>query len=389
MKKQLLKLSAVALLAVGTSNIVHGQAADGQMNIVTTAVPFLRVPPDARAGGMAEMGIATTPDAASSFFNQAKLPFSTQKSGLAVTYTPWLRDITKDVSLIALSGFYQLDEEQTLSMGLRYFNLGSIDFVDFAGNSLGGSRPREFAIDFGYSRKVGNKNALGIALRYINSNLANGAVVNGVNYKAGNAVAADLTFFHNGLDDAGNGITYGVALSNLGSKINYTDNALTRDYIPANFGIGFAYHKAIDEENKIMIGVEMNKLLVPTPPVATQDPTADSAALADYRNQGVFGSWLKSFGGAPGGFSEEFKEIIWSVGAEYAYNNQFFARAGYHYENKMKGNRSYVTAGLGIRYNVFELNFSYIVPSGQGVTRNPLSNTIRFGLTFNLDEAGK
>jgi hypothetical protein len=221
---------------------------------------------------------------------------------------------------------------------------------------------------------------IGVGLKYIYSNLAGGAATNGSNYKAGSAVAGDLGFYYDGKDEAGSGWAFGAAMTNLGSKIAYTDNADQKDFIPANLGFGTTYTKAIDEQNKITFGIDINKLLVPTPPAE-----GDQAALDAYRKKSVVGSWFSSFGDAPGGFSEELREFQFSLGGEYWYNNQFAVRAGYFYEDKTKGNRKYFTMGVGLKYNIFGLNFSYLLPSGSGVNRNPLSNTLRFSLLFDLD----
>jgi hypothetical protein len=235
-------------------------------------------------------------------------------------------------------------------------------------------------VDFGYSRKVGENLAVGVALRYINSSLAKGDPNNsGVVYKAGNAVAGDLSIYSDNTNDEGQGWSWGATLSNLGSKIGYTSDAQQKDYIPANLGLGGAYTWVFDESNRLTAGVDVNKLMVPTPPSLT-----DSAALVNYRNKSPISSWFSSFGDA-GGFGNELKEFQVSLGGEYVYNEQFALRAGYFYENKFKGNRKYFTLGAGIKYNVFGLNFSYLVPSGNGVNRNPLSNTLRFSLIFDLD----
>lgn len=366
-----------------------GQSAD-RINVVTTAVPFLRISPDARAGGMGDVGIATTPDANSSFWNQAKIPFAQGKTAVSFSYTPWLRDLgLNDVYLAALAAYYKLDEQQGLSLSTRYFSLGNIQFTDFAGNDLGSFRPREFSLDFGYNRKLSEKLGLGVALRYINSNLAGGQTTNGVTYKAGNAVAGDVSLYHSNVSATSGGFAWGVVLSNLGSKIAYTSDVNNKDYIPANLGVGLSYTTVFDEINKIQFAVDINKLLVPTPPMPTDpsDPDAarkDSANLAEYRSYGVLQSWFKSF--SDGG--NEMKELMLGIGAEYSYNDQFMFRAGYFYEDKTKGNRKYFTLGAGLKYNVFGLNFSYLIPSGSGVNRNPLSNTLRFSLLLDLDNAG-
>ena len=377
MKKITVKLTALVLLLGSVTSIV--QAQNNTINVVTSAVPFLRISPDARSGGMGDVGIATSADANSSFWNLAKTPFNTSQGGIALTYTPWLKDLgLNDVYLASLAGFVKIGEDQAISGSLRYFSLGNIQFTDNLGNDLSSFRPREFAFDAGYSRKLSSKNSIGIALRYINSNLASGTI-NGVSYKAGSSVAGDLSFFHTGAKEDGSGFNYGVTLSNLGSKISYTSDANQKDFIPANLGVGIAYTKAIDESNKITFGLDLHKLLVPTPPAV-----GDSAGLVSYRSKGVVNSWFSSFGDAPGGASEEIQEVQASLGAEYWYNNQFALRAGYFYENPTKGNRKYFTLGAGLKYTTFGLNFSYLLPSGNGVNRNPLSNTLRFSLVFDF-----
>jgi len=371
------KLTALALMSLAFSTSLYAQM--DSINVVTTAVPMLRISPDARAGGMGDLGIATTPDANASFWNQAKIPFATQKSTIGITYTPWLKDLgLNDVYIVTAAGYHQFAEGQAISASLRYFNLGNIQFTDFAGNDLQSFRPREWSFDAGYSRSLSDKIGVGVALRFIYSNLANGNT-NGVTYKPGTAVAGDLSFYYNGLDENGKGITAGAVMSNLGSKISYTNDARGRDYIPANLGLGVMYHAVIDETSKISFGLDVNKLMVPTPP---REKTPE--ALDAYRNKSVFGSWFSSFGDAPGGFNEELKEFQLSTGLEYAYNDMFFARAGYFYEARTKGNRRFFSAGLGVNYNKLGFNFSYLVPTGQGINRNPLSNTTRFSILFDL-----
>ncbi len=381
MKKITINLTVIVLLLV-SSGISKAQSTN-PINVVTTAVPFLRISPDARAGGMGDVGIATSADANSAFWNLAKTPFNTNKGGMSLTYTPWLKGLDiNDVYLASLSGFYKIDENQAISGSLRYFSLGNIQFTDNNGTELGQYRPREFALDAGYSRKLSDKLGLGITLRYINSSLASGDPNNsGTIYKPGTSVAADLSMFHNGINEDGSGLNYGVTLSNLGSKISYTNDATQKDYIPANLGLGVAYTKVFDQDSKITFGLDVHKLLVPTPPAL-----GDSAGLQKYRNQGVVSSWFNSFGDAPGGFSEELKEVQASVGAEFWYQNQFALRAGYFYENPTKGNRQYFTLGAGLKYEMFGLNFSYLLPSGNGVNRNPLSNTLRFSLIFDFSD---
>jgi hypothetical protein len=360
------------------------QAQVDPINVVTTAVPFLRISPDARAAGMGDLAIATSPDANATFWNIGKIPFNTNRGGISLSYTPWLKDILSDVYLAALAGYYKLDEQQAISGSLRYFSLGNIQFTDALGQDLNTFRPREFGLDFAYSRKLSDKSGLGVGLKYIYSNLAQGTT-GGNTYKAASAVAGDIHYYYSGHNDLGKGLAFGATLSNLGSKIAYTDNADQKDYIPANLGLGTTYTSVFNSANKLTFGLDINKLLVPTPPA---DP-ATSQQIAEYRSKSVPGSWFSSFSDAPGGFSEELKEFQLSLGAEYMYNNQFAMRAGYFYEDKTKGNRRYFTMGVGIKYSSFGLDFSYLLPSGSGVDRNPLSNTLRFSLHFNFDgEAG-
>lgn len=383
MTHSLKRFCLAVLLLVGISSHALAQSAD-RVNIVTTAVPFLRISPDARAGGMGDMGISTSADINSQFYNVAKYPFAKSNSGVALTYTPWLKDLgLSDVFLASLAGYYKFDEQQAISASLRYFSLGNIQFTDALGNDLNQGRPREFGLDLGYSRKLSDKLSLGVALRYIYSNLAGNAP--GANaYRAGNAVAGDIGLYYNGANEEGQGWNIGAAFSNLGSKIGYTADASQKNFIPANFGVGVGHTWVTNEIHKISLNAELNKLLVPAPPLASGNPddyAKDSAAFADYNSNGVVSGWMKSFSN---------DAMSYAVGAEYTYNDQFSLRAGYYSDTRSMGKRSYFTMGVGINYNIFGLNFSYLLPSGNGVNRNPLSNTLRFSLLFNLgaDEEG-
>jgi len=380
MKKLTKLLTASAVCMIFAVGAAFSQNQTDPLNVVTTAVPFLRISPDARAGGMGELSTATSPDVNAQFYNLAKYPFSTNKAAIGVTYTPWLKDLgLNDVYLAALSGYYKLDDLQAISVGFRYFSLGNIQFTDNLGNDLNSFRPRELAFDAGYSRKLSDNLSLGVGLRYIYSNLAGGTSINGVSYKAGSAVSGDIGLYYSKINESGSGWNFAGALTNLGSKIGYTDDPTQKDFIPANFSIGAVYTKTFNEVNKVSFGLDVNKLLVPTPPAL-----GDSAGLAKYHSTGVVESWFTSWTDAPGGFSEEWKEFYLSVGAEYWYNEQFAFRTGYFYENPSKGNRQYFTVGASIKYNMFGLNFSYLLPTGNGVNRNPLSNTLRFGLVFDF-----
>lgn len=378
MRLTALKLTASILLVCGLTANVSAQT--DPINVVTTAVPFLRISPDARSGGMGEMGVATSPDSYSGIWNVAKVAFNQSNARISATYTPWMKDLVNDVYLASVTGFKKLDDNQALSASVRYFSLGNIQFTDFTGAALGTEhRPREFGVDLGYSRKLSDKSGVGITLKYINSNLTGGLTNGSTTYKTGSSVAADLGYYHDGKKN-GTGLAWGAVLSNLGAKISYTNNADAKDFIPANLGLGLNYTKKYNNTNSLSFGAELNKLLVPTPPGAG----ATAADLAAYRSKSVVGSWFSSLGDAPGGFGEEMEEVSIGAGAEWAYNSQFYFRAGYFYENKTKGDRRYFTTGLGVKYNVFHFNFAYLIPSGSGVNRNPLSNTLRFQVSFDL-----
>jgi hypothetical protein len=374
----------VVIVFASISNAIQAQ---DSLNIVSTAVPFLRISPDARAGGMGDAAIATLPDANAGFWNLAKIPFTTKQASVALNYTPWLKDLgLTDVYLASVATYYKLDEESAISSSMRFFSLGNIQLTDNSGNLLNSVKPSEFCIDFGYSRKLTNNLSIGGALRYINSRLVTGDVGTGVVYKAGNSVAADVSLYHHGVkDDNSSGLNWGVTLSNLGAKIGYTNDANNKDFIPANLGLGIAYVLAMNESNKLSFGLDLNKLLVPIVPKATGNYSADSASLAAYRNTGVVSSWLKSFNDGTS-LTSSFQA---SLGLEYAYNNQFFFRSGYFYEDKTRGNRKYFSVGAGFNISSLGLNLSYLVPSGSGVTRNPLSNTVRFGIIFHLGDNEK
>ncbi|HEY4334421.1 MAG TPA: type IX secretion system outer membrane channel protein PorV [Puia sp.] len=380
MKRFYQGLAALLMMVVVGQEGAFGQSAN-TLNVTTTAVPFLRISPDARAGGMGDLGVATSPDAASSFYNQAKIPFAKKDLGIGLTYTPWLKDLgLNDVYLLAFSGYKKLDELSALSASIRYFSLGNIQFTDFNGNELGSGHPREFSFDLGYSRKLADKLSIALAGRYIYSNLASGYAASGSTYQPGKTFAADISLYYHGVTDAAGGWNFGLAMTNLGGKIGYTNSAVEKDFIPADLGLGASYTAVFNEDNKLMIGLDVHKLLVPVPPAAGDNDSINQVNLNNYHNKSLTGSWFSSFGG-----ENQFKSLQFSLGAEYAYQDQFFFRAGYYYEDPTKGDRKYFSVGVGLKYNVMGLNFSYLVPSGSGTNRNPLSNTLRFGLTFDLD----
>lgn len=359
----------------------------GRVNTVSTAVPFLRITPDARAGGMGDVGIATSPDATATYFNASKLVFSEKKMGIAMSYTPWLKNLgISDIFLANLGGYYKIDDLQTFHSSLRFFSLGNITFTDYLGNINGDFRPREFSFDAGYSRKLSDKFSLGTAIRYIHSNLAAGQEVSSTEVKAGNAVGVDLTStYMQELDLKGSKkgiVSAGLAITNIGSKISYTEDAQNRDFIPTNLGIGAGFRLFMNEYNEIAFYADINKLLVPTP---TDELDENNNFV--YKQKSPIGGMFSSFADAPGGFKEEMREFMYSVGMEYWYDQQFGVRAGYFNEHALKGNRKYFTAGVSVKYSVFGLDFSYLVPTSR--QRNPLDNTFRFTLQFDFDKVGK
>lgn len=367
---------------------------NGDLNTITTAVSFLTIAPDARGGAMGDAGAGTTPDVYSMHYNPAKYAFIEKNVGFSVSYSPWLSQLVNDISLGYLTGYKKLDDGQVLAASLRYFSLGNIIFTDNVGTEIGQFSPNEFAFDAAYSRKFSDYISGAIALRYIYSNLTGGIFVNGAQSKPGQSIATDVSFYYQKdiemkKTDAVLGV--GANISNIGAKITYTENQ-DRSYIPISMRIGPSLTMNLDEYNKLMFTFDINKLLVPTPPIYAQDSTGQPIKddNGDYviesgkdPNRSLVSGMFGSFADAPGGFNEELAELMWSVGTEYWYDNQFALRAGFFYEHPLKGNRKYITLGAGLRYNVFGLDFSYLVPLEQ---RNPLENTLRFTLVFNFDK---
>lgn len=364
-----------------------------RLNTITTAVPFLMIAPDARSGALGDAGVSSSPDANSMRWNPAKLAFADQEFGVAMNYTPWLRALVPDIHLSYLSGFRRLDDLQTLGFSLTYFSLGEIMFTDEVGNPQFAVNPNEFALDIAYARILGEHISGAIAARYIYSNLTGGHFAGGMETKPGMALAADVAvYYQRELDwDRNQGeFAFGVNISNIGNKISYTDD-VNAEFIPINLRLGPRLTLDLDQFNQVSFMVDFNKLLVPTPPIYERDETGavridDSGnfMIRDGRdpNRSVPAGIFGSFSDAPGGFSEEMKEITLSVGVEYWYDQQFALRAGYFHESEMKGNRKYFTTGLGLKYNVFGLDFSYVIPLAQ---RSPLENVLRFSLTFDFE----
>ena len=360
------------------------------VNTIITAVPFLRIIPDARSGAMGDAGLATSPDANAMHFNASKLAFVENDMSVSATYTPWLRALgLTDVYMAYLAGYKRIDQIQTVGFSLRYFSLGSIAFTDDNGEPIGTGRPNEFEVSFAYARQLSDNFSVAITPKFIYSNLASGQSIGDVEINPGVAGAADISMtYKTEVEVSGNpsNLTIGAAASNLGSKISYT-NSVNKDFIPANLGIGAAWELNFDEFNSFTVAADINKLLVPTPCQGEEsDCDQDADGILDYKQESMFSGVLQSFGDAPGGFSEELRELMYSIGVEYWYDKQFAVRAGYYTEHRTKGNRKYFTVGLGLKYNVFGLNFSYLVPTSN--QRNPLDNTLRFSLLFDFAALG-
>jgi len=383
-KLQYLSLAMIAGLSLN-SQMVRAQESNVYRPLaITTAVPFMLIAPDARGGSMGETGVATDPDVNSMHWNPAKYAFIDKQMGFSVSYSPWLKELVDDIGLGYLTGYYKLDKRQTIAGSLRYFSLGEIQFMDAEGNEKGIYKPNEFTIQGTYSRLFTDHLSGAVSAKFIYSNLTQGQSVGSGNTEthAGTSIAADVSIYYRKPVDFSSGQTgqfaLGVNIANIGSKISYT-SSIEKDFIPTQLRLGPAFTYDIDKFNSITGTVEFTKLLVPTPPVYDTNATILSG-MDD--NVSVFQGMLQSFYDAPDGFSEELKEITWAVGVEYWYNKQFAIRGGYHHESADKGDRKFFTFGAGLRYNVFGLDFSYLVSTDQ---RNPLDNTLRFSLTFDMD----
>ncbi len=388
-----LLFSAAILLIItpGRSNAQDQSNLLGQLNTITTAVPFLIISPDARAGGMGDAGVASSADVNSIHWNPSKLAFVENKMGVAISYTPWLRKLVPDINLAYVSFYNKLKGDQTIGASLRYFSLGDITFTDNVGTEIGQFNPSEFAIDIAYARLLSENISGGIALRYINSNLTGGFQVENNATKAGQSVAADISATYRkemevGKKDAVFG--FGLNISNIGAKISYTETG-RKDFIPINLRLGPSLKLKLNEYNDITFLIDFNKLLVPTPPIYNPDSIINGEQQILFGKNpdvSVASGIFNSFSDAPDGFGEELNEINIAGGLEYWYDNQFAFRAGYFYEHESKGNRKYFTLGAGLKYNVFGIDFAYLIPTDQ---RNPLENTLRFSLIFDFNSLKK
>ncbi|OIP00108.1 MAG: hypothetical protein AUJ97_08085 [Bacteroidetes bacterium CG2_30_32_10] len=373
--RKILLLSVLFLLAIINPNILNSQTTERP---ISATVPFLLIAPDARSGAMGDAGVSSSPDVYSQHWNPAKYPFTDKDMGFSISYNPWLRKLVNDISLTYLTGYKKFNENQVVSASILYFTLGNITFTTDQGTPIGDFKPNEFSIDLAYSRLLSDDLSAGIAGRFINSNLTQGQDVNKQATKPGQSVAADVSvYYHKKIKiskqkDAT--IAAGLNISNIGSKMSYTESKTFRDFIPTNLRLGPSIAFDIDQYNSLSFMIDLNKMLVPTP---------NDSGVPDV---GLVSGMFQSFGDAPGGFKEELHEIMYSFGAEYWYNKQFALRGGYLYENKYKGNRKYFTLGAGLKYNIFGLDFAYLIPVE---THNPLENTLRFSLLIDFEGVNK
>jgi hypothetical protein len=387
--KQKILVSIIAVVLFYNAGAQNIEKNGQQLNVITTAVPLLMIGPDARAGGMGDGGVASSPDANSMHWNPAKYSRIDNDMGFSFSYTPWLRNLVNDINLAYVSGYKRINKMSTVAATLRYFSLGEITFTNDQGTAIGTFKPNEFAIDATYSRILTENFSLAVAGRFIRSDLTQGQFVSGVETKPGVSVAADIAMYWeddvNWFNSMDAKFAWGLNISNIGNKISYTSTNTDKDFIPTNFRIGPRLTLELDEYNSLSFQVDINKLLVPTPPIYADSLNPDGSYIIEKGMdpdvnpvQGMIQSWYD----APGGFSEELKEFSFAFGTEYWYTDIFALRGGFYYEDLTKGNRKYATLGVGLRYNVFGLDFSYLIP----VTRdqNPLQNTLRFSLIFDL-----
>ena len=374
-------LTSSALLLLGLATVQSAKAEDevrDQFNPVRTGVTSLSVAPDARAGGMGDVGAATDPDVHSQYWNPAKFPFTISRAGIAINYTPWLRKLTTGIALLNAAGYVRLGDYQALSASLRYFTLGEVE----GGENIT-VRPYEMSFDAAYSRMLSEKFSAAVGLRYIYSDISGHYDDNST---AGSAFAADIALYYNTYLMMGQRecqLAWGLNINNIGSKISYGDD---RSYfIPTNLRLGLSYMIPLNEYNRISISADANKLLVPSMPLQGSDETDEDYQERldrEYYNKSSISGIFTSFGDSERGFKGEMEEIQWSIGAEYTYNDKFSLRAGYHHESNMQGNRKYATVGAGFRMNVMAIDAGYVIATSAS---NPLDQTLRVSLTFDMD----
>lgn len=368
-------------LAVGQTVVTNPGQLLGADNAITTAVPFLAISPDARHAALGDAGVATTPDANAAYWNAGKLAFIDKKYGGTLSYTPWLGKIVNDMSVVYASGFYKITREQTIAAGLKYFDLGDISFRSTSNDPLGDFNPREFAFDLTYSRMLSENLSVGIAGRYIHSNLT--GAFSGSDAKPGSSVAADIGVYYTKPLKSSmrtGTLSFGAAITNIGAKISYTD-ANNKNFLPTNLRIGSAYTTELDAYSSFTFTLDFNKLLVPTPPIRDEN---GNIVYGKDPNRSLLSGMFGSFSDAPNGGKEELKEVMISSGIEYWYNKTFAARLGYFNEAKTKGNRKYMTLGVGFRKDAFGIDVAYLVPTNK--REHPLAETLRFTLLFQIAE---
>lgn len=386
------KVYILCIMAMLTVVPAVAEENKNDFNPVSTGVVSLGITPDARGASLGDAGAATDPDVNSQFWNTSKYAFAYSQAGVSLSYTPWLRKLVNDIFLANLSGYWKLGsgDNQAISASLRYFSLGEISMTDNEGNLQSSINPYEMAFDLGYSRKLSEKYSMGVALRYIYSNLAYNDAASGEEQKGGSAFAADINGYYTTYPVIGRNEcqwAFGWNISNIGTKISYNGGNDVA-FLPTNLKIGTTFTFPIADYNNLSFSLDLNKLLVPTRPRLSDyedDPEGQAKYeddLQEWKDMSPISGIFKSFTDAPGGASEELKEINYSIGAEYSYNQQFFLRAGYFHESAMKGNRQYFGFGAGFSLNVVKLDASYMIATAQS---SPLDQTLRFTLTFDMD----
>ena len=392
-KNLLLTVFSLATLSVQAQNSVVISGQDPDRRVITTAVPFLNFAPDSRHSAMGDAGVAMSPDANSAHWNAGQMAFIDEKMGFSLSYSPWLGKLVNDMSLSYLTGVFKIDDVSAFGFDLRYFNMGDIILTDGFGNELGEFNPRDIAIGGTYSRKLSSYLGLGISARFIYSNLSgNISSVGGSEARAGISVGTDVGLYYSkpvfaGAKDAN--FSWGVSISNIGPKITY-NSADDLDYIPTNLKVGTAYSIDLDPVNTLTFALDLNKLLVPTPPIyaTNEDGTLETDENGNLvieegkdPNRPLISGMFGSLADAPGGFKEEMQEIMISFGVEYSYNDVLAVRTGYFYENQNKGGRKYFTMGVGLDLKRLGFDFAYLVPQKQN---HPLAETLRFSLLYTI-----
>ena len=370
------------VLSVCTTIRISAQTNSQQTGGITTAAPFLLIPPDARSGGMGDMGVATSADAFSLFHNPAKMTFGSRQVYAGLTYSPWLRNLTDDIFIGSASYINRFSENSAWGADFKYFSLGEINLTDNQGNPNGSINPNEFVLSGAYALKLSETFSMGVGLKYLRSNLAfNGTAGNAL--QPINSFAVDVSGYYQSFEEnygSFNGrYRIGFNITNIGPKVSYVPGE--EDFIPTNLKFGGGFDFILDDYNIISTNIEFTKLLVPTPPL--RDGNGNIIEGKDD-NVGWISGMFQSFGDAPGGFSEELQEFTYALGAEYLYNNAFALRAGYFHESQNKGNRQYITIGTGFRTNALNVDLSYLINSSD--VNNPLENSLRFSLSFDLGE---